>query len=152
MKIECTTLRKGGSRVLMKDKTEYHFAPQADGRHIAEVPDDDHISALLAVGPSYRLPREERARLAELAAAEAAGLEDTNKLLTDEEFEAAVAALQARRLTPENSTSVRANPSKAEPVPPKAEVVPEIVPDETAPTVPAATVPAATTLDRKSVV
>lgn len=48
MKIECLRIRDGGTKVTLDDK-EYHFAPQPDGRHIAEVNATAHIKTLLAI-------------------------------------------------------------------------------------------------------
>lgn len=58
MKIECILKRKGGTYVEMSrpDKT-YHFAPQDDDRHIAEVTDDGHIERFLAIREAYRIAR-----------------------------------------------------------------------------------------------
>lgn len=56
MKIECTLKRKGGTHVDMPGK-KYHFEPQEDGRHIAEVEDDAHIERFLSITEAYRIAR-----------------------------------------------------------------------------------------------
>ena len=53
MKIECLIRREGGSFVGVGG-VEYHFAPQPDGRHVAEVEDDKSIAILLAITEGYR--------------------------------------------------------------------------------------------------
>lgn len=54
MKIECILKRQGGTVVELGGKT-YHFKPQDDGAHVAEVADDDHADTLLAVSEAYQL-------------------------------------------------------------------------------------------------
>lgn len=49
MQIECTIKREGGTRATI-GTTTYHFKPDADGRHVAEVADPNHITAFLRVG------------------------------------------------------------------------------------------------------
>lgn len=56
MKIECTLKRKGGTHVDIGGKS-YHFAPQEDGRHVADVDSDAHIERFLAVPEAYRILR-----------------------------------------------------------------------------------------------
>jgi hypothetical protein len=56
MKIECILHRKGGTHVEMPGKT-YHFAEQADGRHVADVANDTHIERFLAIPEAYRIAR-----------------------------------------------------------------------------------------------
>jgi len=56
MKIECTLQRKGGTVVELPGKT-YHFKPQEDGRHIAEVEDESHIETFLRIREAYRILR-----------------------------------------------------------------------------------------------
>lgn len=56
MKIECILLRPGGTFVELPGKT-YHFAPQDDGRHVADVKIDAHIERLLSIPEAYRLLR-----------------------------------------------------------------------------------------------
>lgn len=53
MKIECILKRQGGTVVELGGKT-YHFKPQDDGAHVAEVADDDHAEKLLAVSEAYQ--------------------------------------------------------------------------------------------------
>lgn len=54
MKIECKLKRDGGSKIDL-DNTEYHFAPGADGAHVAEVEDDEHVARFLAIPEGYRI-------------------------------------------------------------------------------------------------
>lgn len=54
MKIECLIKREGGSFIGVGG-VEYHFAPQPDGKHVAEVKDKDHAKILLAITEGYRL-------------------------------------------------------------------------------------------------
>lgn len=61
MKIESIIQRPGGSFIPMGDVT-YHFAPtDKDGRHTAEVEDDDHIARFLSIREGYRLAKEKDA-------------------------------------------------------------------------------------------
>lgn len=53
MKIECILKRQGGSFVELGDQT-YHFKPQPDGSHVAEVADDAHADKLLSITEAYR--------------------------------------------------------------------------------------------------
>ncbi len=53
MKIECILKRQGGTVVDLGGKT-YHFKPQDDGAHVAEVADDEHAEKLLAVSEAYQ--------------------------------------------------------------------------------------------------
>lgn len=48
MKIECLRHREGGTKIELDDTT-YHFAPQPDGRHVAEVTKTSHIKILLGI-------------------------------------------------------------------------------------------------------
>jgi hypothetical protein len=54
MKIECKLKREGGSKIDL-DNIEYHFAPGADGAHVAEVENDEHIARFLAIPEGYRI-------------------------------------------------------------------------------------------------
>lgn len=56
MKIECILQRKGGTVVELPGKT-YHFAPQEDGKHVADVEVESHIERLLMIPEAYRLLR-----------------------------------------------------------------------------------------------
>ena len=47
MRIECKLHREGGTKVEI-DGTEYHFEPQADGTHAADVTNEDHIARFLS--------------------------------------------------------------------------------------------------------
>lgn len=57
MRIQTTMIRKGGSYVEIDDIT-YHFAPQEDGRHVANVRNASHISTLLKID-GYQLLAED---------------------------------------------------------------------------------------------
>lgn len=53
MLIVCKIKREGGTNVDF-GKKKYHFKPkEADGMHIAEVTDPDHIATLLAIKEAY---------------------------------------------------------------------------------------------------
>lgn len=69
MKIECKLLREGGT-VVELDGIEYHFAPQADGAHVAEVQDERHQDKLLAISEGYRLYRGKAAAEARIEPAD----------------------------------------------------------------------------------
>lgn len=82
MKIELTIKRKGGTRLSLLNeygrKVNYHFAPQPDGAHVADVENEDHAKLMLGI-PEYRPYGEAAAHLmseivaeAKAAAAEAA--------------------------------------------------------------------------------
>lgn len=57
MKIECLLKRENGT-VAEIDGVEYHFAPQADGSHVAEIEETAHIERFLAMPEGYRIFRE----------------------------------------------------------------------------------------------
>lgn len=54
--IECKLIREGGTFAEVGG-TEYHFAPQADGAHVAAIDNDDHADIFLAITEGYRLYR-----------------------------------------------------------------------------------------------
>lgn len=56
MKIECILQRQGGTVVELPGKT-YHFTPNEDGRHVADVAIEPHIERFLAIPEAYRLLR-----------------------------------------------------------------------------------------------
>lgn len=56
MKIQCILQREGGTVVEMPGKT-YHFAPQEDGKHVADVTIETHIERFLAIPEAYRMLR-----------------------------------------------------------------------------------------------
>lgn len=60
MNIECILQRKGGTVVEMPGKT-YHFAPQEDGKHVAEVNIEAHIERFLSIPEAYRIHRQKGA-------------------------------------------------------------------------------------------
>lgn len=56
MKIECILLRPGGTFASIGN-TEYHFAPDADDRHVADVKIEAHIERFLSIPEAYRIYR-----------------------------------------------------------------------------------------------
>jgi hypothetical protein len=56
MQIECKIKRDGGSHVTIGN-TEYHFAPQEDGAHVATVTDEGHQDRFLGITEGYKLYR-----------------------------------------------------------------------------------------------
>jgi hypothetical protein len=66
MQIECKLQRKGGTHVDMPGAS-YHFAPQEDGRHVAEVSIEAHIERFLSISEAYGLVRTPGAEVAEAA-------------------------------------------------------------------------------------
>lgn len=63
MDIESKIKREGGTHVKL-GATNYHFAPLADGAHVATVEDEDHIDRFLSITEGYRLYRGENVALA----------------------------------------------------------------------------------------
>lgn len=57
MLIESKIKRPGGSYIELGGIT-YHFAPNAEGRHVCEVDNDDHVDRLLAIPEGFRLYRD----------------------------------------------------------------------------------------------
>ncbi len=55
--VECKLIREGGTFASTPDGTEYHFAPQADGAHVAAIDDADHADLFLSIREGYRLYR-----------------------------------------------------------------------------------------------
>lgn len=53
--IECKLIREGGTFADIGGIT-YHFAPQADGAHVAQVSDEEHADRFLSID-GYRLYR-----------------------------------------------------------------------------------------------
>lgn len=56
MKIECKLQRQGGTHVELEG-TKYHFAPQPDGAHVADVLKEAHQDRFLSISEGYRLYR-----------------------------------------------------------------------------------------------
>lgn len=56
MDIECKLKREGGTHVEL-GKNKYHFAPLADGAHVAAVTNEEHQDILLAIPEAYRMYR-----------------------------------------------------------------------------------------------
>lgn len=61
MKIECKLHREGGTKVQLNG-TEYHFEPKADGSHVADVSDEEHIAQFLAIPEGYKIHGAEIAK------------------------------------------------------------------------------------------
>lgn len=59
MLLVCPVIRDGGSKVDLWG-TEYHFKPQPDGCHVAEVTNEKHQDRLLEIG--YKIYRGEQAK------------------------------------------------------------------------------------------
>ena len=62
MKIQCILERNGGTYVEMPGKL-YHFAPQEDGKHVADVEIEAHIERFLSIPEAYRMLRTATADL-----------------------------------------------------------------------------------------
>lgn len=81
MLIESKIRRKNGSNIDMRG-TKYLFAPNAEGAHVAEVKDEEHIALFLAVPEGYKIYRpgdvakEQKNAVAQVA--ETAGTVETN--------------------------------------------------------------------------
>ena len=56
MQIESIIRRKNGTRVTL-DSTEYHFTPNAEGAHVADVENDAHIQRFLSVSEGFKIYR-----------------------------------------------------------------------------------------------
>lgn len=56
MYIECKLKREGGSKIEI-GTTQYHFAPQPDGAHVALVENEDHQDRFLGISEGYRVYR-----------------------------------------------------------------------------------------------
>ena len=73
MKIECTIKRPRGSFIKIDDQI-YHFKPESDGRHIADVSNPKHIQAFLKVDDAYQIAEVEvtvkKAKAAKIEVAE----------------------------------------------------------------------------------
>jgi len=54
MKIVCKIHRENGTRVTFNDGTAYHFKPDADGDHVCDVQNKDHIAAFLRITEGYK--------------------------------------------------------------------------------------------------
>lgn len=57
MKIECKLKREGGTKAEIEGVV-YHFAPQEDGAHVAEVLKESHQDRFLSISEAYRLYRD----------------------------------------------------------------------------------------------
>lgn len=54
--VECKLIREGGTFASI-GTTEYHFAPQPDGAHVAFIDDEEHADVFLSIPEGYRLYR-----------------------------------------------------------------------------------------------
>ena len=54
MKIECILKRPGGTKAEIGG-IEYHFVPQDDGAHVADVADKAHIQRFLSIPEGYAI-------------------------------------------------------------------------------------------------
>jgi hypothetical protein len=90
--IECKLHRAGGS-IIPLDGIEYHFAPQADGSHVANVENEEHIDRFLSITEAYRLYRG--AVAAPAAPAEATAAPEAQADSGDDERAALVAQFEA---------------------------------------------------------
>jgi len=52
MFIKCKQIREGGTEIKLGE-TVYHFAPNKDGDHVAEVTDKAHIERLLSIEEAF---------------------------------------------------------------------------------------------------
>ncbi|KDR26000.1 hypothetical protein [Caballeronia zhejiangensis] len=66
MNIECILKREGGTKVDIGG-TDYHFAPIADGRHVAFVENQIHMARFLSIPEAYRLAVDLAAQQAQQA-------------------------------------------------------------------------------------
>jgi hypothetical protein len=61
MKIECILKRPGGTHAEIGGIT-YHFAPNSDGAHVADVTDNKHIQRFFGIPEGYRIYGEPAAK------------------------------------------------------------------------------------------
>lgn len=54
--VECKLIREGGTFDRI-GTTDYHFAPQADGAHVAFIDNSEHADIYLSISEGYRLYR-----------------------------------------------------------------------------------------------
>lgn len=89
MKIELTLKMRGGSEVIMADGTKYHFIPDENDAHVAEVENPAHIARFMEVDGYvvHDADAEAVAETARLVAEDAARVEADRKAA--EELEAA---------------------------------------------------------------
>lgn len=67
MLIECIIRREGGSRVSIGSAT-YHFTPNGQGAHVADVDVPEHAERLLSIAEAYRAVEGQSAPQAEAEA------------------------------------------------------------------------------------
>lgn len=83
MQIECILKREGGT-VAEIGGIDYHFEPLADGAHVAEVENDDHVDRFLSISEGYRLYRPGKNKPADETAPE----DDAERAALAEQYEA----------------------------------------------------------------
>jgi hypothetical protein len=59
MQIESIIKRPNGSKITIGD-TQYHFKPNADGAHVADVENDAHIARFLSITEGFKLYRPDQ--------------------------------------------------------------------------------------------
>jgi len=79
MDIECKLKREGGSIVDL-GKNKYHFAPLADGAHVAAVTIEEHQDILLGIPEAYRVYRGKAEAPAPVAAPVSAPVQENPQL------------------------------------------------------------------------
>lgn len=53
MLLKIKQVREGGTELKFNDGTEYHFRPNENGDHVAEVTDAAHLAQLLAISEGF---------------------------------------------------------------------------------------------------
>jgi len=71
MLIESIIKREGGTHVTLGENA-YHFQPREDGRHVADVQDDEDADTLLAITEGYRAVDEDAQAASDTVKAEPA--------------------------------------------------------------------------------
>lgn len=101
MKIECKNKREGGS-IIDIGGVAYEFKPQADGAHVAEVGNKEHVERFLSIPEAYGLytPGKKTAPVEQVApepVVEEAPVEETVAEVTEEnDIEALKAQYKAK--------------------------------------------------------
>lgn len=102
MKIESIVKREGGTVAVLEGR-EYHFKPQADGRHIANVTDKKHIALFLRVVSTYKIADDEDTGQEEIELGgdkgEAVGPEGGQEATTEEAGEEPAQSAPKKRAT-----------------------------------------------------
>lgn len=109
-KLECLIKREGGTIVEIDD-VKYHFEPQEDGAHVAEVGNIKHLGVLLKITEAYAHYKTSPApgpTPAQLAAKEAAATAAKEKAEAD--AAAAISAAAQALVDKETATGIPAKP------------------------------------------